>query len=343
MVMSTGAPTGNLRAKARYAAASLKVFEPLLLASSVDDGAAVALGVTGDACVEEEGASSTAAAAAPRLVVESRVDRVERRARRSVAGVMSAFASARVRAALSVFAAAVRDAGSGFATGIRDTGSDFVAAGVFAAASGLAAAARDSDPTSASRSLAVRTARRLVAPRTGARGTNTHPTWGIGFPPKRRPSSKSHGCAPWNSWNESFESTTASARRATSRMNASPRPIAPAGGVIMPPLEMASSYQRFSLGLMRCPKVASTMTVTTLNGCSLTNASRASSSCAMLGRLRPSVAMLDPSTTRCDLCFSSRRGAIGRLAGALTGGGILGTNLVEDAFGASAGCASVVD
>ena len=27
--------------------------------------------------------------------------------------------------------------------------------------------------------------------------------------------------------------------------------IAPAGGVIMPPLEMASSYHRFSLGLMR--------------------------------------------------------------------------------------------
>ena len=63
----------------------------------------------------------------------------------------------------------------------------------------------------------------------------------------------------------------------------------------------------------------------------------------MLGRLRPSVAMLDPSTTRWDLCFSSRRGVTGRLAGAFTGGGILGTNLVAEAFGASADCASGVD
>src|SRR5262245_1705562 len=38
-----------------------------------------------------------------------------------------------------------------------------------------------------------RTARRPIGPLTGARGTNTHPTWGTGLPPMRRPSSKSHG------------------------------------------------------------------------------------------------------------------------------------------------------
>ena len=334
--MSTGAPTGNLRAKARYAAASLKDLAFLLLASSVDDDAVVALGVTGDACGEEEVVSSTTADdadAAPRFVAVSVFVR-GLGLRRGLARRTTSNGAVDVRPPPR----------SGLAsTCVRAAAASALVAVARGALSVLAAGARVSGTAPVSRSLAVRTARRLVAPRTGARGTNTHPTWGIGFPPKRRPSSNSQGCAPWNSWKESLDNTTASARRATSRMNASPRPIAPAGGVIMPLDEMASSYQRFSLGLMRCPNVASTMTVTTLNGCSLTNASSASSSCAMLGRLRPSVAMLDPSTTRCDLCFSSRRGDTGRLAGALTGGGILGTNLVEDAFGASLGCASVVD
>ena len=39
-------------------------------------------------------------------------------------------------------------------------------------------------------------ARRLVDPRTGSLSTNTHPTLGTGFPPSRRPSSKSHSYLP---------------------------------------------------------------------------------------------------------------------------------------------------
>ena len=37
-----------------------------------------------------------------------------------------------------------------------------------------------------------RVALRLTGPRTGMRSTKTQPTWGTGFPPIRRPSSKSH-------------------------------------------------------------------------------------------------------------------------------------------------------
>ena len=36
------------------------------------------------------------------------------------------------------------------------------------------------------------TARRLIGPRTGTRGTNTQPTLGTGLPPMSRPSSNSH-------------------------------------------------------------------------------------------------------------------------------------------------------
>ncbi len=52
-----------------------------------------------------------------------------------------------------------------------------------------------------------RVALRLTGPRTGTRSTHTHPTCGTGLPPIRRPSSKSHVYSPWNSWNESFDST----------------------------------------------------------------------------------------------------------------------------------------
>jgi hypothetical protein len=89
--------------------------------------------------------------------------------------------------------------------------------------------------------LARLTARRLVGPRTGDRSTKTHPTWGTGLPPTRRPGSNSQAYWPWNSWNESFERIVASARSAICRMNASPRPIAPAGGVMISPATTASS------------------------------------------------------------------------------------------------------
>jgi hypothetical protein len=75
------------------------------------------------------------------------------------------------------------------------------------------------------------TARRLVGPRTGARSMNTQPTWGTGFPPISRPFSNSQGYSPWNSWNESFDRMLAPARLAICSTKASPRPMAPAGGV----------------------------------------------------------------------------------------------------------------
>jgi hypothetical protein len=75
-----------------------------------------------------------------------------------------------------------------------------------------------------------RTALRLVGPRTGDRGEKIQPIPGTGVAPSSRPRSKSHGCSPWNSWNESFERTVPSTFSATRNRKASPRPIAPAGG-----------------------------------------------------------------------------------------------------------------
>ena len=75
-------------------------------------------------------------------------------------------------------------------------------------------------------------ARRLTGPRTGALGTYTQPTPGIGLPPIRRPSSKSHSWVPWNSWNESLLSDCVG-RSATCKMKVSPRPMTPAGGVMI--------------------------------------------------------------------------------------------------------------
>ena len=77
---------------------------------------------------------------------------------------------------------------------------------------------------------ASRCALRLVGPLTGSRSTNTHPTNGTGFPPMRRPSSNSHGYVPWNSWNESLLRMRAPTLLAMLSTNASPRPMAPAGG-----------------------------------------------------------------------------------------------------------------
>ncbi len=126
--------------------------------------------------------------------------------------------------------------------------------------------------------LASCTARRLTGPRTGERKRNTQPTPGTGLPPTRRPSSKSHANFPWNSWNESFDRTVASALSATSRTKASPRPIVPAGAVRSSPALTASSNASCSDSWMRCPKVASTMTVACSDGFSARNARTASSS-----------------------------------------------------------------
>jgi hypothetical protein len=88
---------------------------------------------------------------------------------------------------------------------------------------------------------ASRTATRLFGPRTGVRGVKIHPTPGTGLPPISRPSSKSHLYSPWNSWNESLDSTTAPVRSAMRSRNPSPRPMAPAGGDTISPASSASS------------------------------------------------------------------------------------------------------
>ena len=86
----------------------------------------------------------------------------------------------------------------------------------------------------------------------GRRGVKIQPTPGTGFPPMSRPSSKSHGCSPWNSWNESLESTMAPVRSAMRKTKASPRPMAPAGGETISPLSIASRSVSRSDSSTRC-------------------------------------------------------------------------------------------
>ena len=112
------------------------------------------------------------------------------------------------------------------------------------------------------------TARRLIGPRTGTRGTNTQPTLGTGFPPTRRPSSNNQSYWPWNSWYESLEMTVALTLLAMVSTKASPRPMAPAGGATSSLFSIAASNSDTSRGSIRCPNVASTTTVTTSSGCS---------------------------------------------------------------------------
>ena len=143
----------------------------------------------------------------------------------------------------------------------------FLAGAFFALLAALAPllprASRDPFPP-----LASCTARRLIGPRTGDRSRNTQPTPGTGLPPTSRPSSNSQVDLPWNSWKESFERTVASALSATSSTKASPRPIVPAGAVRSSPCVTASSKASCSDSWMRCPNVASTMTVACSEGCS---------------------------------------------------------------------------
>ncbi len=56
------------------------------------------------------------------------------------------------------------------------------------------------EPAGLRRRLASFIALRLMAPRTGMRGTNTQPMCGTGLPPIRRPSSNNQSYCPWNSW-----------------------------------------------------------------------------------------------------------------------------------------------
>src|SRR5580700_3933275 len=137
----------------------------------------------------------------------------------------------------------------------------------------------------------------LLGPRIGIRGVKIQPTPGTGLPPISRPSSKSQGCSPWNSWKESLDRTVAPVRSAIRNTNASPRPMAPAGGEMTSPLSMASRTSSRSASPTRCSKVASTTTMMLASGSSEAYARTASSSCSRLGNVRPSVARLDPSTT----------------------------------------------
>jgi len=132
---------------------------------------------------------------------------------------------------------------------------------------------------------------------TGNRGVKTQPTPFTGFPPIRRPSSKSHGYSSWNSWNESLLNTTPLMRSAIFKMKASPRPIAPAGGVTISPANSAPLKCARSFVATRCSKLASATTITSAFGCSSMKARTASSNCERLGVTRPSVAKFEPSTT----------------------------------------------
>src|ERR1700683_2887010 len=114
---------------------------------------------------------------------------------------------------------------------------DFFAAFLAARASSAAFAGGDSGSFL---DLASAVAARLFGPRVGPRGVKIQPTPGTGLPPTKRPSSKSHGCSPWNSWKESLERTTAPVRSAMRKTKASPRPMAPAGGGIISPVRLGS-------------------------------------------------------------------------------------------------------
>ena len=144
-----------------------------------------------------------------------------------------------------------------------------------------------------------RVALRLTGPRTGTRSTKTQPTCGTGLPPINRPSSNSHSYSPWNSWKESLDNTAALALSAMPRTNASPRPTAPAGGATSSLLAIPCSNSSASFLSIRWPNVASTTTVTRVDGFSSMKARTASLSWLRLGIERPSVAMFDPSTTTC--------------------------------------------
>ena len=131
---------------------------------------------------------------------------------------------------------------------------------------------------------ASRVATRLRGPRTGDRRTNIHPTPGTGVAPRSRPCSKSHGCSPWNSWNESFESTRPSTFSAIQQQFVSASDCLPAGGDTYSPRRAASSNRSSSEGSMRCANVASTTTVTSLSGYSRVSSATAASSWARPNR-----------------------------------------------------------
>ncbi len=138
--------------------------------------------------------------------------------------------------AVGVIGHEVSTAAAGLAAALFLALDDFLAAFLAALANSAALAGAESGSFFA---LASAVAARLLGPRMGRRGVKIHPTPGTGFPPISRPSSKSQGCSPWNSWKESLERTVAPVRSAMRNTKASPRPMAPAGGEMISPLSMA--------------------------------------------------------------------------------------------------------
>ncbi len=151
--------------------------------------------------------------------------------------------------------------------GVEPSGSSgALRAATFFAALASSAALTGGDNACTSPLFAFPGACRLFGPRTGILGVKIHPTPGTGLPPTSLPLSKSHGCSAWNSWNESFERTIAPVRSAMRSTNASPRPIAPAGGETTSPWSSASTSCLRSEGSMRCSKDASTTTTISAPG-----------------------------------------------------------------------------
>ena len=111
--------------------------------------------------------------------------------------------------------------------------------------------------------LAACTALRLMTPRTGRAGDEDPADRRHRLAAPEPPASKSHGCSAWSSWKLSFESTSASARRATCEDER----VAAADGAGRRRDELAGEdrlleRRRAPRSSMRWPNVASTMTVT---------------------------------------------------------------------------------
>ena len=103
---------------------------------------------------------------------------------------------------------------------------------------------------------------------------------------------------PWNSWKESFDSTTASARSAICSTNASPRPITPAGGEITSPAA-TRLLERGALGLVDAVREARVDDDGDGLRAELVEVARAllRRAVASSASVRPSVARFEPSTT----------------------------------------------
>ena len=133
--------------------------------------------------------------------------------------------------------------------------------------------------------------------------TKTQPTSGTGLPPISRPSSNSQRTRRGTPGTSRWTAPSASALSAICSTNASPRPIAPAGGVTSSPAMTASSYVGRSLAVDAVPERrvdddgdVRRAVLLDERAAPLRRAGRGSAAS------RPSVAMLEPSTTTWWIC-----------------------------------------